>query len=114
MRAAAPCGSASCATRARRGGRASRVGRWRGAAALAALCCAALLRPAAAKETQLSLTHVNNADPLAVCNDGSVGAFYMHTASDPTLANVWLIYLEGGQWCAHAAHSLTRAACRSG
>jgi hypothetical protein len=35
------------------------------------------------------------APPQAVCNDGSVGAFYMHTASDPSMSNVWLIYLEG-------------------
>ena len=29
------------------------------------------------------------------------------------MSNVWLIYLEGGQWCAHAARGLTRAARRS-
>jgi hypothetical protein len=31
----------------------------------------------------------------AVCNDGSPGAFYFHKASDPAMANVWLIFLEG-------------------
>lgn len=35
----------------------------------------------------------------AVCNDGSPGAFYFHKASDPAQANIWLVYLEGGDWC---------------
>ena len=34
-----------------------------------------------------------------MCNDGSPGAFYYHKASDPAMANVWLFYLEGGDWC---------------
>jgi hypothetical protein len=33
----------------------------------------------------------------AVCNDGSPGAFYFHKASDPAMANVWLVFLEGAQ-----------------
>jgi hypothetical protein len=82
MPAAAPSGRARSAARAP-GSRAATAGDWRCAAPisrslatplLAALLCAALLRPAAAKETELSLVHVNNADPLAVCNDGSPGA----------------------------------------
>jgi len=34
-----------------------------------------------------------------VCNDGSPGAYYFHKANDPAQANVWLVYLEGGDWC---------------
>ena len=30
-----------------------------------------------------------------MCNDGSPGAWYFHKASDPAMANIWLVYLEG-------------------
>jgi Pectinacetylesterase len=41
-------------------------------------------------------TSANNGDPLAVCNDGSQGAFWFHPARSPQFANVWLVYLQGG------------------
>ena len=45
---------------------------------------------------------------------GSTAGFYYLPANGTAMANVWLIYLEGGQWCAHAARGFARAACRSG
>ena len=30
------------------------------------------------------------------------GAFYYANATDPAKAHIWLVYLEGGQWCAPA------------
>jgi Pectinacetylesterase len=35
-------------------------------------------------------------DPLAVCNDGSGAPFYFRPGKDPT---VWLVYMQGGEWC---------------
>lgn len=49
--------------------------------------------PDAGEMTKTSLAAY---DSLAVCNDGSPGAFYYTEGSDPT---TWLIYLEGGLWC---------------
>jgi hypothetical protein len=42
------------------------------------------------------------------------GAFYYANATDPAKAHIWLVYLEGGQWCAPAAakrSALTRRSC---
>jgi hypothetical protein len=36
---------------------------------------------------------LQNVDPLAVCNDGSPGAYYFAPGSGEQ-ANVWLVYLE--------------------
>jgi hypothetical protein len=44
-------------------------------------------------------TSANNGDPLAVCNDGSQGAFWFAPARSPEFANQWLVYLQGGMWC---------------
>ena len=35
----------------------------------------------------------------AVCNDGSSAFYYFSAASQPQLATVWVVYLEGGEWC---------------
>ncbi len=43
-----------------------------------------------------------------MCNDGSPGAFYFHKASDPAQSNIWLFYLEGGDWCYDAQSCATR------
>jgi len=73
MAPAAPSAGARRAALARRGSAPQRV--FGGAfAVLAVVACAALLPSCGAKETVLSLTHVDAADPLAVCNDGSPGA----------------------------------------
>jgi Pectinacetylesterase len=45
----------------------------------------------------------------AVCNDGSPGALYFHKAPQgSTQSNLWLFYLEGGDWCYDAASCATR------
>jgi Pectinacetylesterase len=41
----------------------------------------------------ISLTKVSLQDSLAVCNDGSPGAFYFNPGTD---SNLWIVYLEGG------------------
>lgn len=45
----------------------------------------------------LEMYTVSGIDSLAVCNDGSSGAYYF--APSPTGSNQWLVYLEGGMWC---------------
>jgi hypothetical protein len=38
-------------------------------------------------------------DPLAICNDGSVGGYFYKPATDPKLQNTYLVYLRGGGQC---------------
>jgi hypothetical protein len=38
-------------------------------------------------------------DPLAVCNDGTPGAFYFAPATDAGKSQLFLVYLQGGMWC---------------
>jgi hypothetical protein len=66
------------------------------AAALVAL--AALLPAAQCGAPTMWLQPLVDIDPLAVCNDGSPAGYYFIEGT--TQANVWLIYLEGGMWCA--------------
>lgn len=42
-------------------------------------------------------------DPAALCNDGSQAGYYFAPATEPTKSNLWLVYLQGGQWCYDAA-----------
>lgn len=34
--------------------------------------------------------------PLAVCNDGTPAAYYVHRGADPSR---WLVHQQGGWWC---------------
>jgi hypothetical protein len=38
-------------------------------------------------------------DPLAVCNDGTKGAYYFKESIDPSMRNVYVIFLPGGGQC---------------
>ena len=93
-----------------------------------ALLCAALVRGAAAgnRTTQMILVKYDlQRFPYAVCNDGTAGAcgarlraaaarsgplsgarfprcpggFYLAPATNPNRTKIWVILLEGGQWC---------------
>ena len=46
-----------------------------------------------------TLYYTNATDPSAVCLDGSSGAFYHWSATNPAYANRWVIYLQGGGAC---------------
>lgn len=37
-----------------------------------------------------------SAHPLAVCNDGSPAAYYIHKGED---ADAWVLHQQGGWWC---------------
>ena len=48
--------------------------------------------------------------PLAVCNDGSPGGFFMIPATPGSgKEHLWVLFLEGGQWCYDAASCYQRA-----
>jgi hypothetical protein len=66
--------------------------------ALALAALAALLPAARAGAPTMWMQPLVDIDPLAVCNDGSPASYYFIEGT--TQANVWLIYLEGGMWCA--------------
>jgi hypothetical protein len=38
-------------------------------------------------------------DPRAVCNDGTPGVLYVRAATDPELADVWELHVQGGGGC---------------
>ena len=46
----------------------------------------------------LQLYYLNNVDPLATCNDGSPAGYYFAPGSG-SMANYWLVYLEGSMFC---------------
>ena len=45
-----------------------------------------------------------------MCNDGSAAGYYYAPATSGSASNVWLVMLEGGEWCWDAASCATRAA----
>ena len=45
-----------------------------------------------------------------MCNDGSAAGYYYAPATSGSESNVWLVMLEGGEWCWDAASCATRAA----
>ena len=47
--------------------------------------------------------------PQAVCNDGSPGGFFFTPATSPAKAHLWVLFLEGGQWCYDAPSCYQRA-----
>jgi hypothetical protein len=47
--------------------------------------------------------------PLAVCNDGSPGGFFFTPATSPQKNHLWVLFLEGGQWCYDAPSCYQRA-----
>ena len=57
-------------------------------------------------ESSLTMRSLASYDALAVCNDGSPGAFYYAPGSDPT---TWLVFLQGGMWCWDAESCSERA-----
>jgi hypothetical protein len=48
---------------------------------------------------------LSDIDTLAVCNDGSGAPLYFHNGTDP---NLWMVYLQGGEWCWDAASCAAR------
>jgi hypothetical protein len=49
----------------------------------------------------------------AVCNDGSSAAYYYAPATSGSASNVWLLMLEGGEWCWDEASCATRKATQA-
>jgi len=64
-------------------------------AALAWNAAAFALPPRTAQ--QLTLYRIWDAE--ALCNDGTASGFYYLPANDTAKQHLWLVYLEGGQWC---------------
>ena len=69
----------------------------------------ACLRPVAAKPSTLYIsTPLIEADPLAVCNDGSSQQYYFKESTHAKMATVWLVYLAPGLWCWNASSCALR------
>ena len=86
---------------------------WQHRGALVLLAAALLLfspaRPAGAKPSTLYIsTPLIEADPLAVCNDGSSQQYYFKEATHAKMATVWLVYLAPGLWCWNATSCALR------
>ena len=77
-------------------------------AALLVAALAALLPGARGGAPLMWLQGVLDIDPLAVCNDGSPAGFYFVPGT--TQSNIWLVYLEGGMWCARGAGAAAASA----
>lgn len=48
-------------------------------------------------ENLLHLQSLAAVDALAVCNDGSPGAYFFQASA--TGSSLWIVYLQGGMWC---------------
>ena len=75
------------------------------------LCCFAvtLLAPVTAKPSTLYISSpLIEADPLAICNDGSSQMYYFKQATHAKMATVWLVYLAPGLWCWNASSCALR------
>jgi Pectinacetylesterase len=46
----------------------------------------------------LTLSSLSSVDPLAVCNDGTPGAYY-YAPGQGSGSSLWLVYLEGSMFC---------------
>jgi hypothetical protein len=57
-------------------------------------------------QDSLTMRSLASYDALAVCNDGSPGAFYYSPGTDPT---TWVVFLQGGMWCWDAESCSQRA-----
>jgi Pectinacetylesterase len=69
---------------------------------LCCLCCGSLGKVNEARphgQTLQKVLYDNATYPDAVCNDGSPSGFYILPATDPAKADLWVVVLEGGQWC---------------
>ena len=59
-------------------------------------------------ENLLHMQSLANVDSLAVCNDGSPGAYYFQASTAGS--SLWVVYLQGGMWCWDQASCQARAA----
>ena len=57
-------------------------------------------------QDSLTMRSLASYDALAVCNDGTPGAFYYSPGTDPT---TWVVFLQGGMWCWDAESCSQRA-----
>jgi hypothetical protein len=49
--------------------------------------------------TVATVQRLGTIDPLAVCNDGTEGAYYFARSTDDAKARRWLVWLDGGDFC---------------
>ena len=56
-------------------------------------------QPVTSTSTPMHLQWLSQIDPLAVCNDGSPGAYYFSPSTDSAYSNYFVIHLPGGSQC---------------